>query len=225
MATPYDLVQLGTVATTQHEARRRYAGGPVLVTAERQTAGRGRTGNSWEHAARAVAASLAFEPGWPVESLPVIALVAGLAARDAVGGDAALKWPNDVMAEGRKVGGVLVEADGGLVVAGLGVNLWWPDPLDGAGALFPSDPGPEAADWMAEHWADRLLERAAAGPGDWGRREYAERCLTLGTEVTWEPDGSGTAVGIDPGGGLVVAVGDGETVLRSGEVGRVRPAG
>lgn len=224
MATPYVLVELGIVGSTQHEARSRYKGAPVLVTADRQTAGRGRLGRTWVHAPLALAASLCCAPGWPEPSFGPIPLVAGLAARDAAGDAVRLKWPNDLLIDGRKVGGILVEADGGVVTVGLGINLWWPDPMEGAGSLLKSNPGPEAAVWMAEQWADRLLERLSAGPGRWGRDEYAAACGTIGADIIWEPAGSGTATGIAPDGGLVVTTSEGETVLRSGEVGEVRPA-
>lgn len=223
MATPYDLVALGTVGTTQHEARSRFRGRPVLVTAQRQTSGRGRTGASWAHAPRAIAASLAFAPEGPAERVAVIPLVAGLAARDALGPGVRLEWPNDLVAGGRKVGGILVEADGPVVTVGLGVNLFWPDPIEGAGALLGSDPGTDAPDWIAEQWAAGLLDRLAAAKADWGRDEYAAACSTIGAEITWEPGGRGVARGVDAAGGLEVESDGGVDVLRSGAVRRVRP--
>ena len=116
MATRYSLLAVETVPSTQDVARAAFADsdGPVLVTAERQMAGRGRTGSGWIHAPRAVAASLAFGAPWRVEERGVIPLLAGLAMRAALGGvgaDVCLKWPNDVMApNGDKVGGILSEA-------------------------------------------------------------------------------------------------------------------
>jgi BirA family biotin operon repressor/biotin-[acetyl-CoA-carboxylase] ligase len=172
-----------------------------------------------------MAASLAISPGWPEKSFGAIPLVAGLAACDAIGGAVALKWPNDLVIDDQKVGGILAEADGDMVVIGLGVNLWWPEPMEGAAALFSSDPGREAPGWMAEHWADRLIARLADGPGRWGREEYAGLCSTIGRRISWEPDGEGTAAGIAPDGGLIVDTSDGEMVLRSGEISDVRPAG
>ena len=224
MATPYVLVELGSAGSTQHEARSRFRESPVLVTAQIQTSGRGRMGRDWVSAPRAVAASLCLSPSWPQESFGVIPLVAGLAARDAAGGEVQLKWPNDLVLGGRKVGGLLVEAEGTTVTIGLGLNLWWPDPIDGAGALLQADPGVEAPDWIAEQWADLLLERLATGLTQWGRDEYSRVCTTLGKEITWHPGGSGIAVAISEDGGLVVTTPEGETVLRSGEVSEIRPA-
>jgi BirA family biotin operon repressor/biotin-[acetyl-CoA-carboxylase] ligase len=171
-----------------------------------------------------VAASLAFRPSWPPEAVARLALVAGLAAVDVAGEQAALKWPNDLVVGDRKVGGLLAEAAGGVVVIGLGLNLYWPDPMVGAGALHAVDPGPEAAVSLAEAWSAALLGRAECDPEHWGRDEYAARCVTIGTEITWEPDGRGRAVGVSAEGGLEVDVGAGRVVLHGGEVRRVRTA-
>jgi BirA family biotin operon repressor/biotin-[acetyl-CoA-carboxylase] ligase len=224
MDTSYVLISIGTVGSTQHEARNRFSGSPVLVSAERQTAGRGRTGRHWVHADRAVAASLAFRPTWPLDTWDRLPLVSGMAAATALGPAVGLKWPNDLVVGDAKVGGLLVESDGEIVVAGFGANLYWPEPVDGATGLLGVDPGPEAADMIAEQWAEGLLGRLRARPGEWGRDEYVARCSTLGKGITWEPDGAGTAVDISSDGGLVVETTDGRIVLRSGEVRTVRPA-
>jgi len=213
-----------TTASTQDEARRRFSGGPVLVVAARQTAGRGRRGGAWEAAPRALAATLAFCPPWPEETWPRLTLAAGVAACGALGAGVRLEWPNDLVAEGRKVGGLLTEAAGGVVAVGLGVNLHWPQPtVAGAGALWDQDPGPGAASQMAQAWAQGLLARVAAGPERWGRGEYAACCATLGREVTWEPAGRGRAVAVAVDGGLEVETPAGRRVLYAGEVHTVRP--
>jgi BirA family biotin operon repressor/biotin-[acetyl-CoA-carboxylase] ligase len=225
MATPSTIIHLAEAASTQDEARRRWAGASVLVTASRQTAGRGRSGAVWETADRAIAASVAFAPVWAEADWVRIPAVAGLAALDVVGPEAMLEWPNDVMVGGRKVAGILVEAAGGVVVAGMGVNLWWPQPIDRAGSLFAADPGSGAGPSLAERWAESLLDRMAGPPDAWGRERYQARCSLIGRAVTWEPDGAGTAVGIAPSGGLIVETAAGRTVLDSGVVRAVRAAG
>ncbi len=222
MPTPYALVHVDRVASTQDEARLRFDGEPVLVVAERQEAGRGRSGRTWLEADRGLYASLAFAP----RQRPIIPLLAGLAARHALGGVPALKWPNDlVLGDGRKVGGLLAEAAGGVVVVGLGVNLWWPEPPGGAAAVYAGDPGPAEAGAVAERWAAELLHRAA-DPGDW-RAEYTRACVTLGREITWAggpAPGLGTAVGVGPDGSLQVETATGLVRLVSGEVREVRAA-
>lgn len=222
MATPFTLVALEVVESTQDEARQRFSGDPLVVIAAAQRAGRGRTGATWESAPRAVAVSLAWEPDWPESALARLSLVAGLAAMDVIGAEGGLKWPNDVVVAGGKAGGILTERFGNLVVAGLGLNLYWPQPPPGITALEDIDPGDEAARGAGQAWARRVLERAAAGPDLWGHAEYVARCVTLGEDISWEPAGQGTAIGITLEGGLVVRTADREVVLTSGAVRLVR---
>src|SRR5690606_12415094 len=104
----------------------------ALVTAEHQTAGRGRHGRTWTDApGLSLLASLLLRPTLPPDRLGLLPLAAGLAAADAVesvtGLVPRLKWPNDVLLGGRKVGGLLLESrlgDGpATVVLGLGLNV------------------------------------------------------------------------------------------------------
>jgi len=122
--------------STNAEARRRAeagAAGPLWITALTQTAGRGRRGRSWETAKGNLAATLLFTTGLPAAEAAQVSFVAALAAADLAdhyigAGTAALKWPNDLMIDGRKAAGILVESgtrdDGTLWLAvGMGVNL------------------------------------------------------------------------------------------------------
>ncbi len=199
-----------------------FSGEPVLVAAARQTEGRGRSLRAWENAPRALAASLALLPAWPLTFWPSIPLVAGLAAADVLGSQVRLKWPNDLLVGDDKVGGILVEGSSEYVIVGCGVNLWWPNPPDGTVGLLRDDPGPGRFSDLAEAWAIRLLERMTSSPGDWGHDEYIARCVTVGREITWEPRGMGTAVDVDEHGALVVETTDGRTRLVAGEVNHIR---
>ncbi len=224
MATPYSLVTLDVTDSTQDEARRLYEDHPVLVVAGSQRQGRGRSGRPWVNAPRALAASLRIDSDWPTGRVSLVPLLAGVAAARAVPVD--LKWPNDLMTAGGKVGGILSEADGSTVTVGMGMNLWWPDPPAGMTALYANDPGGDEGVAIANRWAVHLIDLIEDGPGEWPRQEYAERCLTIGEEITWTPDGRGVAVGVDEEGGLVVSLGSaGRVVIRSGEVSHVRNVG
>ncbi len=224
MATDYVVHHLDRVASTQDEARSRYSGVPCLVTAAEQAAGRGRSGAEWLNAPRALAASLAFAPDWPPARIPLLTLVAGVAARRVLGEPLRLKWPNDVVTpEGDKVAGLLAERTDELVVIGLGANLYWPDPPSGVAALSTTDPGGEAGPILASAWADSLLEAVSAGPDGWGEPEYRQNSGTIGSVIVWEGGGPGRAVDIDQDGGLVVETADGRLTLRSGRVHSVRP--
>jgi len=115
-----------------------YPHGTVAVT-EHQTAGRGRSGRRWDDApTRALLCSVLLRPPTPgrgdrlqpvVRAAPLsqLSLVAGLAVAAAVESQVAapalLKWPNDVLVNGRKVAGILLEASGGTVACGIGINV------------------------------------------------------------------------------------------------------
>src|ERR1700678_477221 len=104
------------------------AEGLVLV-AEEQTAGRGRMGRTWvapPHAA--LTFSMLLRPSWvPARKLGWLSLLAGVsvatALRGVAGVDADVKWPNDVLAGGRKLAGILAEVSGDTVVIGIGLNV------------------------------------------------------------------------------------------------------
>jgi BirA family biotin operon repressor/biotin-[acetyl-CoA-carboxylase] ligase len=219
MATPYFQFRFDTVPSTQDIARERIDDLPVLVQATGQSEGRGRTGSEWINADRALAASLAIK--LPESDQRPFSLMAGVAAVRATDDGASLKWPNDVMVGDLKVGGILVERSGEVVVIGLGLNLWWPDPPTGAGGLYEEDPGPERHAEIGGLWGAELMRLLDAE--GWPSSEYKSDCVTLGRQISWEPGGSGRAVDVAPDGGLIVETSDGATAtLYSGRVSHVR---
>ncbi|HWA63667.1 MAG TPA: biotin--[acetyl-CoA-carboxylase] ligase [Caulobacteraceae bacterium] len=130
---------LDEIDSTNAEARRRAEAGetgPVWITAERQTAGRGRRGRSWETGKGNLAATLLCVTDKPPVEAAQVSFVAALAVADLAcayvpASLVALKWPNDPLIGGRKASGVLVESGthpgGGLWLAvGIGVNLATP---------------------------------------------------------------------------------------------------
>jgi BirA family biotin operon repressor/biotin-[acetyl-CoA-carboxylase] ligase len=135
----YPISSFEEIDSTNAEARRRAEAGetgPLWITAQRQTAGRGRRGRAWETGPGNLAATLLItldkSPGDASLSAFVTALaVSDLAIDWAPAALVKLKWPNDVMVDGRKVAGVLIESgkapDGRLWLAiGVGVNLRTP---------------------------------------------------------------------------------------------------
>jgi BirA family biotin operon repressor/biotin-[acetyl-CoA-carboxylase] ligase len=101
---------------------------PLWITARQQSAGRGRRGNVWISEPGNLYCSLLF-PGIPSGRAGELAFVSGLGVHDAVAGVApsfasrlALKWPNDVLLDGRKVAGMLIEAEQDWAVIGIGIN-------------------------------------------------------------------------------------------------------
>jgi len=150
--------------STNAEARRRAEageGGPVWITAAIQTAGRGRRGRAWSTQRGNLAATLLMLTDRPAAEAAQLSFVAALAACDLADaclgpGVARLKWPNDVLINGRKAVGILVESgarpDGRLWLAvGVGVNL----------AHHPTDVERPATSF-AEHMAGRPPEPRAA---------------------------------------------------------------
>ena len=106
----------------------------TVALAEHQTAGRGRLGRIWvDEPGTGLAMSLVLRPPRPMTRWPELTLVAAEAVAAAIGPEASIKEPNDVLVGGRKVAGILAEATDH-VVLGVGVNVGeapWP----GAGAV------------------------------------------------------------------------------------------
>jgi BirA family biotin operon repressor/biotin-[acetyl-CoA-carboxylase] ligase len=195
------------------------AGAPhgTLVTAGEQTAGRGRQGRGWvTPPGVAIAASLIVR-----EFDDLLPLRAGLAVADLAGPRARVKWPNDVLLDGRKVAGILAEARApAWAVLGVGVNVALdpatlpPDVAPIAGTLGREPEDVEAA--LAELLA-ALEQRLAQPPGEI-LAALRERDALLGARVRWS-GGEGVGAGIGDDGGLRVTRSDGTTVtLAAGEV-------
>src|ERR1043166_8409052 len=116
------LLSLDEVGSTNAEAfARARAGerGPLWITARRQTAGRGRRGRAWVSEPGTLYASLLLTDPAPPQRAAELSLVAALAVHDALAERAAvlgprltLKWPNDVLCDGAKLAGILVEGEG-----------------------------------------------------------------------------------------------------------------
>ena len=223
MATHYDIVSVDSVASTQDEASERLAttATTTLVVADHQTEGRGRQGRSWEEPERGLFSSLAFVTDWPASDRSVITLCTSVALaasiEEASGVGCQVKWPNDLLIEGSKCAGILVEATDDSVVVGCGVNLWWPDSPPSAAAVFEDDPGGGVAIQIARMWVERLLGILDSGPGAWPRAEYLRRSWTVGRRVNWD-GGTGIATGIASDGGLIVENDAGVTTITAGEV-------
>jgi BirA family transcriptional regulator, biotin operon repressor / biotin---[acetyl-CoA-carboxylase] ligase len=215
------------------------AGAPhgSVVTAAEQTEGRGRQGRAWSApAGKALLYSAILRP---LGERPLLPLAAGLAVCEAAeqladGVECRVKWPNDVLLEGRKLAGVLIEArpQDDWAVVGVGLNLSiepheFPAELRDTATSLAKSPPPTPGETFSppitgikrctgvmsgrlERWIDADAEQILA---EWRRRD-----ALLGREVRWD-GGSGVAGGVDDGGGLVVVVPGGDrVVLDSGEV-------
>lgn len=198
----------------------------TLVTAEAQTAGYGQRGRQW---ASAPGDGLYMSLLVPTPPLPTqLPFVVGLACREALAtyvNGVGLKWVNDLVAEGRKLGGILVEVVRGGAIVGIGINLRTP-PLDEAIGLDALGAACDAETLLAALLVE--LERGCArwqadgfAPvlADWGRAS-----VTLGraVQIVGEAPLAGEAEALGPQGELLVRSPDG--VLHTVISGSVRAA-
>ena len=160
----YALREWDEIDSTNEEARRLAASGergPVWLRADKQTAGRGRRGRAWESPTGNLAATLLISPDRPAAECAQLSFVTAIATADAASSfapsaDVKVKWPNDVLASGKKLAGILLESASGssatptYLAIGIGMNLahFPPEtefPATSLAALGVAAPSPSAA--------------------------------------------------------------------------------
>ena len=233
-------------------AERARSGAPegLVVVAEHQTAGRGRLDRAWEAPPRsALTFSVLLRPGVTPAEWPWIPLLVGYTVSKALraeGYDAAVKWPNDVLIEDRKVAGILVERvetpAGPAAVVGVGLNVdltaeELPVPTATSLGLEPDGSGGSGSAPDRTSLLTLLLRSLREAYDAWEaggeaatgrlRSSYSAACVTVGHQVRVEqPTGepvTGQATGIGEGGRLVVLTPGGEVAVGAGDVVHVRP--
>ncbi len=237
-----NVVYRSEIDSTNDEAKRladRGAPEGTLVIADYQSKGRGRLDRGWvAPPGTGLLMSIVFRPHLAAHRVQGLTMSCGLAVVDAIesetGLQAGLKWPNDVVIAGRKVGGILTEigiegAEVGFAVVGIGLNVnlnpaLLPADLPVTATSLGHEAGTEVARLpLLQTLLQRVEERyAALRAGKSPRREWAERLVTIGSAVTVLGNGSqleGVAEGVDEDGALLVRLADGglETV-RAGDV-------
>jgi len=193
----------------------------ALVTADEQTAGRGRQGRVWRAPPRsALLMSLVLR-----RLSDVLPLAAAVAVCEALPVRGAIKWPNDVWIDRRKLAGILVEGrpQEGWAVLGIGLNV--------ATAAFPPELAGTATSLRlagVETTVDavlaellRSLEGWLVAPIDEVLSAWRELDALRGEPVRWA-NGSGVAAGVDEAGALLVDTDAGRVTLEAGEVHLVR---
>lgn len=202
------------------------------LRAESQTGGKGRNGRHWTSPPGNLYAStlIRLRPGDP--SAPSLALVTGVALHEAASAyvrnaTLMLKWPNDLLCDGAKVAGILLEREGDAVVAGFGVNLaHHPEALGRPvtslallGAAVPS--APEFMTDLAEAFARWLGRWRTQGIGEI-RRHWLKKAHSIGTALSVHIEGTpmdGLFDGLDETGALRLRLADGGIrIIQAGDV-------
>lgn len=234
---PYEVEYHESIVSTNTRARELAAQGEenVVVLADEQTGGRGRLDREWSSPSGGIWLSLVLRPDIPAAHAPVYTLAAAVATARAareIGVDASIKWPNDVLVDGKKLSGILTEMEGeadriSWLVVGIGVN-----------ANVGTDELPTDQDATS-----LLLEE-----GEVDRRQVTQSLLTEFSELTTDTDRilpawrklsatldrdvrvdtpeetvRGTAVDIEYPGALVVDSGDGQVTVTTGDCEHLRP--
>lgn len=234
---PFPVIRLDVVGSTNAEASARLAIGaepPFWIVAGEQMSGRGRAGRGWVSPKGNLHASLAIAVAGSPAEIATLAFVASLAVHDTVsaalagqGIDIRLKWPNDVLCDGAKVSGILIEqrtmrgrADATII--GCGINCASaPDLADRKTASLaslgaPTDPNDAfaALDRALRHWLGRWSEAGFAGIRD----AWLAHAIPPGTRLTVRlADESFTAGfdGLDDTGALIARLDSGARRLVS----------
>jgi BirA family biotin operon repressor/biotin-[acetyl-CoA-carboxylase] ligase len=197
--------------------------------AARQTAGRGRRGREWHSEAGNLFATLLIRPRRVRSDWAQLSFATAIAVADMMAGfapDITVKWPNDVLAGGRKLAGILLETTGDTLVIGIGVNLAsHPEgtefPAICLSALGAEPPSPkDALDLLAGNfaeWYDRW-ESAGFAPI---RDAWLARAAGLGSRIRARLPGKdhvGMFEGIDEHGALLLREADQLRAIAAGEV-------
>jgi len=221
-----------TDSTNERAKQLALAGAPhgTLVTAEEQTAGRGRQGRQWvAPPSKALLMSVVLrELGGAQAHLPLAAALAACEASELSVPHihCTIKWPNDVWLDGRKLAGILVEGrpQEGWAVLGIGLNVAttadeFPAELrENATSLAVAahEGGPPAIERVLTNLLATIDTRLGDNP-DTIVASWRERDALSGRTVRWS-GGEGTATGIDESGALIVATPSGRVTLDAGEV-------
>jgi BirA family biotin operon repressor/biotin-[acetyl-CoA-carboxylase] ligase len=209
----------------------------TLVTAEAQTKGRGRLGRAWvSPVGNGMYFSLLLRPAWPATVTPLLTLLSAVALaetlQDAAGIDCRIKWPNDILVNGRKLAGILLESRVAkecveFVILGIGLNI---APLSGelsstAIGLSEVAVGNCGRSVLLQAFL-RVFERRYFSVSDCGwsvvLREWERRSAVAGCRVSFDSGGkrlTATALGLADDGGLMLALDDGRVIKRvAGEI-------
>jgi BirA family biotin operon repressor/biotin-[acetyl-CoA-carboxylase] ligase len=214
------VILLRETVSTQDAAKRMSSRPGDVVVAARQTAGRGRLGRFWADTGEAgIAVTIVTESGQAPRLAVASAVGAARAAERLLGRAAGIKWPNDIVVDGRKLAGVLIEQTGGRALIGIGVNVSqtdWPPELAGR-AVSLAELGATTDRVDAISSVVEAMSRALGFTDDELGDEFAARDVLKGSRSTFHTENrsiTGTVIRVDPMRGLLVEA-DGRQVYLS----------
>lgn len=216
----------------------------TLIVTDEQTAGRGRLDRKWiAPPASSLLFSVLFRPVLAAQQAHVLTMLCSLGVRDAVrdtlGLNVGLKWPNDIVHRGHKLGGLLTEIDADTerlrwAIVGIGINVNWdPSAVPGLAQPVTSLSNLVGAPILRQDLLRSILQAVsrrydALKTGLWPAREWEGALETIGQRVVVEGPATpieGTAVGVAPDGALLVRTASGQVHrVVAGDV-SVRPSG
>lgn len=161
LPTGYQLHAFDSLESTSTTAKDMAAKGcphGTIVWAKEQTKGRGRHGNSWTSLDGNLFCSFVFYPDIPKSQWGQMSFVTAVALAEVIesyGIECQVKWPNDVMIDGKKTAGILLEAEDNRVIVGVGVNLVaMPDGFARVGQAATPEDVLQKLSWRLAHWLD-----------------------------------------------------------------------
>ncbi|MEO1136409.1 MAG: biotin--[acetyl-CoA-carboxylase] ligase [Pseudomonadota bacterium] len=234
LASGTSLQVFETLDSTSLEAKRRAqlgAAGPLWILAITQTAAYGRRGRAWTQQAGDFAGTLLFSPKAPVERLGQVSFIVAVALAATFEelidpGKIKLKWPNDVLIDGGKSAGILLENLGRQLSIGIGINVVTaPDNMPYPAARLcdhlAAAPSPKDLVHRLDHYFWALYEQWCENGFSPIRAAWLDRARGLGEEITVRlprDELHGVFDGLDETGALILRMGAGTRTIAAGEV-------
>ena len=198
-----------SIYNTQEYALSELSNEPILVISYSQKKGKGTSNRTWLNADQALACSLAIKQEDIRLKHTLIPLLSGFVFTEVLKDiNLSLKWPNDIVLNNLKVGGILVEKSENNMCIGMGVNYFWENPsLPGAGAIYDEKQDDQKIFQDAEEWGKTILNYIKNE--DFSLENYTSKLTTLGKLVEY-PEGRGWAKDINADGSLMIETPSGE---------------
>ena len=200
-----------SIYNTQEYALSELSSEPILVISYSQEKGKGTSNRTWLNADQALACSLAVKQEDIKLKHTLIPLLSGYIFTEVLKNiNLSLKWPNDIVLNNLKVGGILVEKSENNICIGMGINYFWEKPeIPGAGSIFNKKQEYSIINLHAQEWASEVMASLVVNNFDLDK--YKQKLQTLGKIVEY-PEGRGWAEDINKDGSLKIKSTDGDYI-------------